>query len=101
MKKLLAYLQLSFIALSGNSQSVSHWLEKLDSAIQQSGVFDSKKVYRIDELRQKEQNHSVPELYNLYLSLFDEFSTFNSDSAYSYAKKLDSSAFLLQDSSRI
>ncbi|RTL59022.1 MAG: hypothetical protein EKK37_11955 [Sphingobacteriales bacterium] len=101
MKRLLIYIQLSLAGLFGNSQSISGWLTKLDSSIGQSGSYTEMKMHRINTLRQSEKNDSKPELYNQYLSLFNEFSTFNADSAYSYAKKMDSTAVLLKDSSRI
>ena len=79
----------------GDSQKVSHWLGCLIRRFSNQAFLFQKKADRIDSLRQSEQSNS--NLYNIYLRLFEEFSTFNSDSAYSYAKKLYSTALLLGD----
>jgi two-component sensor histidine kinase len=101
MSKLLTTVLLFILPIAVNSQNVDAWLGKLDSAIHQSASFDAAKLHRIAMLRDTQDNHSALGRYNLYLKLFDEFSSFSFDSAYRYASGLDSVANAMRDSARI
>ncbi len=73
-------------------------LNELNIALANKEQYVVKKQQRINVLKQELKGASHAEdQYNLYLSLFDEYKTFQYDSAYNYAKQADIAAVQLKN----
>ncbi|MEI9956225.1 MAG: DUF6377 domain-containing protein [Ferruginibacter sp.] len=96
---LVTLLTLSFFlkGYAQNNNSVS--LDGLTTFIQQSYQYDVQKVKHVDSLKSmlKEKN---ADQYNNYLKLYEEYSIFNYDSAFTYAQKMQAAALASNDNSR-
>ncbi len=82
-------------------QGKKEWLENLNAKISQSRVFDGSKKNRIKNIHAKNYLINKPAEYNHYLELYDEYCSFNFDSAYFYAGKLQQTAAELNDAGLI
>jgi len=79
-------------------------LAKLNSVLDQKKDFDAAKLARIDKLQQDLNNATNPDLafrYKIYLSLYEEYKSFNYDKAFNYAQKLQQTGVLLHDPAKI
>jgi tetratricopeptide (TPR) repeat protein len=73
-------------------------LNELNTALANKEHYVVKKQQRIDVLKTKLSRTGKPEdRYNLYQSLYDEYKTFQYDSAYNYAKQADLAAVQLHN----
>ncbi|WP_319501804.1 DUF6377 domain-containing protein [uncultured Draconibacterium sp.] len=80
-------------------------METLDEVIAQREYFVSKKLDRINALTESapspEDEHYLTNYYAYCLKLYNEYQTFEFDSAYFYAKKLNETAQQINDSELI
>lgn len=75
-------------------------LIRLKEAIEASPVYDAKKIAGINQLKATLKTISNDEplkQFNINSKLYEEYKTFNYDSAFLYAKKLQESSYELQD----
>jgi two-component sensor histidine kinase len=72
-------------------------LTLLNRVIRQTGMYDERKLIRIETLHQA--GHS--NLFDTYSKLYEEYSLFRSDSAFRYAKEMQKTAYALKDPSLI
>ena len=77
----------------------------LNTAIEKSQAFDSEKLQRIENLKKtlsrKHYKGDANDRYLIYLKLFDEYESFNYDSTYLYANKLEKLGIQLNDAEKI
>lgn len=77
-------------------------LTALDKAISASPSYDQQKLRTIADLEKTLQDAvSLESRYAIYLRLFNEYKAFKYDSAYSYARKLETVAYAMKDPARI
>lgn len=76
-------------------------LALLKKTIVESPKYDDAKNNEINQLRNSYRSLHGTDLYNHYLKLFDAYSIFNYDSAYSYVMQLKTAALQSGDSSKI
>jgi two-component sensor histidine kinase len=77
------------------------WLENLNLKIQQTAIFDAAKKNRIKVIHAEGHQTEKQATYDHYLKLYNEYCSFNFDSAYLYAGKLQETAAELNDASLI
>jgi tetratricopeptide (TPR) repeat protein len=78
--------------------------KEINSAIDASSSFDQKKNLRIDSIKRQlntTRNPSVRTLFNLCRQLYNEYRIYNYDSAFSYARKMESAARTLNEDSLV
>ena len=79
-------------------------LHELDQAIEASPKYDADKLTSISQLKTalaQSKKDDLPALFNDYGQLFEAYKVFNYDSAFAYARQLQSTALLLGDPTRI
>ena len=79
-------------------------LEALNRAVEASPSYDAQKMSAIRALTVEltdSMEVSLPSRYSIYLLLYNEYKSFNYDSAYAYARKLEAVAYEMNDPSRI
>ncbi|RFS23500.1 tetratricopeptide repeat protein [Chitinophaga silvatica] len=76
-------------------------MKELNKAMEQSTLYDSIKIKRIDSLRSRLQRRDPHTLYNSYLQLYNAYKVFNFDSAFVYAQLMENLSEQLQDPVRI
>ncbi|MFD2999386.1 DUF6377 domain-containing protein [Pontibacter toksunensis] len=79
-------------------------LQEVSQAIENKETYISKKRERIERLNKvlaENENTSLVRQFEVYNSLYNEYRSFNYDSAFTYALKLQETADKLQDSTRI
>jgi hypothetical protein len=77
---------------------------KLNAEIDKKKDYDAIKLNRIEKLERRLNNAANPDLnfrYTTYLSLYEEYRSFNYDKAFQYAQKLQETGYLLKDPERI
>jgi hypothetical protein len=82
----------------------SNPLHELDQAIEASPRYDADKLTSISQLKTalaQSKKDDLPTLFNGYGQLFEAYKVFNYDSAFAYARQLQSTALLLGDPIRI
>ncbi|MEO7049017.1 MAG: DUF6377 domain-containing protein [Ferruginibacter sp.] len=100
MKYLSCIVFFVFTAFFGNCQTnTGDLLLKLDDAIAQSKGLDDAKQLRIAKLTSSLHEDQPAGLFEKYLALYEEYYIFNYDSAYTYAKKMESLAAKLNQPS--
>jgi hypothetical protein len=73
----------------GYGQETTHeWLQLLNHTIGQSEKYYIRKLTQIDQIHQSQTSDRQGDLFSFYLRLYDEYASFNCDSAYAYAQKL-------------
>lgn len=78
--------------------STNTWLQELKETISMASKFDGKKIDRINELKQKQVTYEdAKSVFDHYLAIYNEYSVFNFDSAYHYAKELQQTAYRLNN----
>ncbi len=91
MKKLCLSVLLLIISLHTFAQiqaEADSLLKELDIAISKNEIYLKKKVERVDSLkRQVEKQDSLDKKYHIYAQLFEEYASFQTDSALVYALK--------------
>ncbi|AHM58472.1 hypothetical protein D770_00990 [Flammeovirgaceae bacterium 311] len=104
MKKLfcIALLLMSYITAAANSPTDS-LLQELDRELAVMEVYVAHKLERISSLKGKLQSAeiSLTDRYNLNYRIFSEYQSFNFDSAFTYANKLQKVARELKDTDKI
>jgi tetratricopeptide (TPR) repeat protein len=79
-------------------------LTALNKAIAASPTYDAQKDKAIQALRVALEDSGASSLsakYSIYLQLYNEYKSYKYDSAYAYARKLESVAYEMKDPSRI
>lgn len=98
-------LGLLLYSLAGFSQSGSDdLLAKLSGVIDSAQYYDSQKTRRIADIKSaytSRNDTSLPIQYNYYLHLYGEYRIFNFDTAFLFAKKLESIAQQMNDPVRV
>ncbi len=72
-------------------------LKELSNTIDQSQLYDSRKLERIESIRNtfiKSGNGNPSSRYDFYLALYEEYKIFRFDTAFVYAKKLEEIALM-------
>jgi two-component sensor histidine kinase len=93
----LILLLLSLFTAIYSQTGTGKWLETLNEKIQQSATFDAAKKNKIKVIQAEGYQNGKQASYNHYLKLYNEYCTFNFDSAYLYAGKLLGKAADLND----
>ena len=105
MKQILLLILLLFLFHSAFSKNGHDSLFfKLNNEIEKKKDYDDGKLSRIEKLQQDLNNATNPDLnfrYNTYLSLYEEYKSFNYDKAFRFAQKLQQTAYLLKDPVKI
>jgi hypothetical protein len=76
---------------------------QLNATIDKRNDFDAEKLKRINKLQQ-DLNDAGPDLkarYAIYLSLYQEYKSFNYNEAFQYAQKIQQAAYQLRDREKI
>jgi hypothetical protein len=79
-------------------------LTRLNSVVDKKKQYDDVKLARIEKLKKDLVNAENPDLtlkYNTYLSLYNEYKSFNYDEAFNYAQRLQQVGHLLNDPEKI
>lgn len=99
---LLIFINLSFNVAASDSIKTS---QKLDQTIQNKTFYLKKKYKKIADLRQELEKNiyrgNNHELYESYMLLFNEYKSFQYDTAYFYLDKAKEKAIILKDSLKI
>ncbi|WP_218859009.1 DUF6377 domain-containing protein [Mucilaginibacter sp. E4BP6] len=99
---LIPFLLFFFSAFS--NQNYDTLLNKLNDVLDNKKTFDQQKTIRIEKLETYLNSSRINDLnfrYNLYLSLYNEYKSFNYNKAYDYVQKLQQTAHFLNDPSKI
>src|SRR6478735_6171979 len=83
----LLVVMVLFFYDANSQQSTSTLLNTLNETIHASAKYDLDKIKRIEKLKEA-LHHPQQDLFKSYLNLYEEYSIFNYDSAYNYAKKM-------------
>ena len=101
MKLNVLIVVLFLVFHEANSQQPNNTLlNTLNETIRASAKYDLDKIKKIDKLKES-LSHSQQDPFEGFLKLYDEYSIFNYNSAYTYAKKMQEIADQQNDSSRI
>jgi hypothetical protein len=79
-------------------------LTRLNSVVDKKKQYDDVKLARIEKLKKDLASAENPDLtlkYNTYLSLYNEYKSFNYDEAFNYAQRLQQVGHLLNDPEKI
>lgn len=79
-------------------------LKDLSNVLDQKDKYVSAKTRRIEKLKYqlgKRENNSPAKRYDQYLKILEEYKSFNNDSAFAYAEKLQNEAIILNDQTKI
>ncbi|UWY27593.1 DUF6377 domain-containing protein [Flavobacterium sp. TR2] len=83
------------------AKETNPYLEELDQALLKKDVYLKQKYRKIESLKKNVSkftlNQNNEELYNCYMSLFDEYKSFKYDSAYYYLEQSKIKAKILKD----
>ena len=102
MRYRLFYFLLLCCCYEGFGQRTSNPLLKdLDDAINKSAVYDAGKLKSIQELKATLQTSRRASSFEGCLQLYNEYSIFNYDSAYTYAKRMQDAALQTGDKQRL
>jgi hypothetical protein len=77
---------------------------KLNNILDKKNDYDTEKLARIEKLQKELSNAANPDLnfrYHIYLSLYEEYKSFNYEKAFYYAQKLLQTSDLLKDPVKI
>jgi len=95
---------LAFSLNTRSQDSIPFLLTRLDQAIKASPGYDSAKLREIGNLKTtlaSARNTSLPALYADYRALCEAYKVFNYDSAFSYARQLQTTALRIGDPSLV
>lgn len=85
----LFFCFLSDIYASEKKDSIDFYLSQLDAELKERGQYEQQKQERIKKLQQKiTTEDNLQNLYQLYGSLFNEYQSYNYDSAFVYGNKM-------------
>jgi hypothetical protein len=105
MKRILSVIPFLFLFYSlSAAQGHDSLLAKLNDVIDKKKDYDAQKLKRIETLQQELNNAADRDLnfkYNIYLTLYEEYKSFNYDKAFYYAQKLQQAGYLLKDPVKI
>ncbi|GAA3978135.1 DUF6377 domain-containing protein [Mucilaginibacter dorajii] len=104
MKRSLLALAFLLICNCVWAEGYDSLLTRLNSVIDKKKEFDGVKLARIEKLKATLANTGNPDLnlrYNTYLSLYNEYKSFNYDEAFNYAQRLQQVGHLLNDPQKI
>lgn len=106
MKKYISIAILLFsVSFQTYSQSYKHryntksLLKQLDLAIEIKDLYHDQREDRIEELKIMAQKEKPERLYTIYQNLYSEYSSYQSDSALSYLRRIEALPCYKQDSS--
>jgi two-component sensor histidine kinase len=90
MIRLLPFCLLLLVAgVPGLAQeNTDDWLRLLRQTIEQSDTYDAEKLARIERIHRQSAPGRKDDLFDRYLHLYEEYASFNCDSAFAYAEKL-------------
>ena len=99
MTRLLPFCLLMIVAgMPGFAQEkTDDWLGLLRQTIEQSQMYDAEKLARIERLHRQTDRDGAPDAFDRYLRLYEEYASFNCDSAFGYAEKLQQVARQAKD----
>mgnify|MGYP006873071736 CR=1 FL=1 len=100
MKRLVLILFSLLCVLSPAWSKGNDALRRLDAELEKKRQYDALKEARIDSLR-KQAFKSEEERYSLAEALYDEYASYNYDSAYAYANRLREIAAAIGDKDRL
>jgi len=104
LRRILFFIPLVLFVKSAFAKAGQDSLfSKLNTTISNKKVYDAEKLKRIDGLQQS-LNDAGPDLnsrYAIYLSLYQEYKSFNYNQAFHFAQKLQQTANLLKDRKKI
>ncbi len=105
MKRVLLLIPILFLFHSAiASQGYDSLLVKLNNVLEKKNNLDAEKLARIEKIQQNLNNAPNPDLnfkYNIYLSFYEEYKSFNYNKAFDYARKLQQTGVLLKDPAKI
>jgi len=105
MKRVLLIIPFLFLFHQAFAdKSYDTLLYRLNDVLDRKKDFDEEKIKRIEKLEKVLNDASSSNLnarYNIYLSLYDEYKSFNYDKAFSYAQKLQQTGRALKDPAKI
>lgn len=104
MKQLLCLFLLVLFNRAQAQPPIEARLDELNDAIRQSATYDSAKAKQIKQLRQQLAAIAPNDLsarFNANLALYEAYKLYRYDSAYSYVRQLQQTAYLLNDPIRI
>jgi len=87
-----------------SSQGQDSLFTRLNNEIDKKKNYDAAKLKRIEKLEQDVSNAADADLnfkYTAYLSLYEEYRSFNYDKAFRFAQKLQQTGYLLKDPGKI
>lgn len=101
MKKLY-FILIILNTTSVLAQSTDSLLAVLSERIGQKQTYVDKRLARINNLKKQLKDKEAPhELFFIYNELYNEYGTFNYDSAFAYATKLSKLAYKLEDNAKV
>ncbi len=98
---LLPILFLILTSKSFASPDPQKSLEELNTVIAQRETFLTEKLNRIESLKRKVMQLPVSGRYEVYERIYEEYKSFIYDSAFRYARILETSAFRMKDAKKI
>ena len=102
MKKILAYVLLIFISISLKANTKDSLVLKLEQAIENRDYYVDLKLKRISKIKLSINTKESEEIqYKKYSALYNEYKSFNFDSAFTYAKKLNQLAYKMANNEKI
>jgi hypothetical protein len=105
MKRVLLIIPFLLLFHPGfSSQGHDSLLAKLNNVLDKKKDYDAGKLARIEKLQHDLSDADNPNpsfRYNTYLSLYEEYKSFNYDKAFYYAQKLQQAGYLLKDPVKI
>ncbi len=82
-------------------ETAEDWLQLLRQTIEQSSKYDTEKLARIEGLHRLSAPSQEVDSFPRYLKLYEEYASFNCDSAFAYAEKLQQMARQANSPSRV
>ncbi|GEP51271.1 transcriptional regulator [Flavobacterium noncentrifugens] len=105
MLRLPFFLLLIFSTIGIYAKNINPVLDELDRALMKKDIYMQQKYAKIKAIDRNIHKYTLSKddrnLYNSYISLFEEYKSFKYDSAYYYLEQAKSKAFLLKDSEMI
>ncbi|MDB5133785.1 MAG: Transcriptional regulator [Mucilaginibacter sp.] len=104
MKRILVFVLFLFVFTTAFCQGYDNLATKLNTVLDKKKQYDEEKIRRIDNLKKLLKEDDNPDLnarYAIYLSLYNEYKSFNYNEAFNYTQKLQQVGRLLKDPAKI
>ena len=103
MKYILVFVVFLFCKPFKTCSQTDNLYQELNETLDKSEVYDAKKLEDIDGIKKKLlfKARTLNADYSIYLKLFNEYESFNYDSAYSYARKLQDIGLRLNNNEKL